>query len=145
MPLACQLAAVGLLLILAVLKARHIGVPMLTGAAAAAVILISFLLAQRVADSTGSLAVVLKTSGWQTYRNGVRVTWARRGTEAAVQLSDGRMFGPDVHSFWTMVVIVSFFATGYATLRLLLWPIKKWRPKMYNDILDLAQKRNRED
>src|SRR4051812_18909782 len=141
MPLACQLAAIGLLVLLALLKARYIRISALSGTAAAAVILISFLLAQRGADSAGSLAVVVKTGGWQSYRNGVRVTWVRRGTDAAVQLSDGRTFGPDIHSFWTTVVILSFFATGYATMKLLLWPIKKWRRQMYEEIFDLARKR----
>ena len=145
MPLACQFAAAGLITVLAVLKARYIRVPMHAGAAAAAVIVISFLLAQRIAASAGSLAVVVKTSGWQSYRSGVRVTWTSRGTEAVVYLSDGRILGPEIHSFWTTVVIISFFATGYATLKLLVWPIKKWRRPLYEDILDLARKRYPDD
>ena len=143
MPLACQFAAIGALVAFALFKARLIGVSLFSGAAAAAVVLISFMLARQVADSAASAAVVVKTSGWQSYRDGVRVTWARRGTEAAVQLSDGRTFGPDIHGFWTAIVVISFALTAYLTARILLWPIKKWRRQMYEDILDLARKRDR--
>jgi hypothetical protein len=100
---------------------------------------ISVFLASLIAKSTAEIGTVVITSGWSSYRDGVRISNIVRG--ASITLTNGRVFGPDVHSYWTSIFLITFFIVAFGIGASSAKILKRYLPVTYERLVYMLNNR----